>query len=77
MLFYSECEIITGCQSQAPKGLGNDNDKVGRYFMEHLEIKSAELWLFKPNPLKLYAFNFGVTKARAELAIPFKKTGRI
>ena len=46
-----------------------NNDLVGRYFMEHLEIKSAELWLFKPNPFKLYSFNFGVTKARAELAI--------
>ena len=41
--------------------------------MEHLEIKSAELWLFKPSPLKLYAFNFGITKARAELAIHSKK----
>jgi choline dehydrogenase-like flavoprotein len=41
--------------------------------MEHLEITSAELWLFKPNPLKLYDFNFGLTKARAELAINSKK----
>jgi hypothetical protein len=54
-------------------GLGNDNDNVGRYFMEHLELKSAELHLARPNPLKLYALDFGVTKARAELAITKEK----
>jgi choline dehydrogenase-like flavoprotein len=65
--------LLLASNQQAPKGLGNNNDLVGRYFMEHLEIKSAELWLLKPSPLKLYAFNFGVTKARAELAIDEKK----
>lgn len=61
--------ILLACNKQAPKGLGNDNDNVGRYFMEHLEIKSAELWLTKPNPLKLYSLDYGNTKARCELAI--------
>lgn len=61
--------LLLASNRQAPKGLGNDNDLVGRYFMEHLEIKSAELWLAKPDPLKLYQIDFGVTKARAELAI--------
>ncbi len=65
--------LLLASNQQASKGLGNSNDLVGRYFMEHLEIKSAELWLFKPSPLKLYAFNFGITKARAELAIHAKK----
>lgn len=65
--------ILLASNQQAAKGLGNDNDNVGRYFMEHLEIKSAELWLEKPNPLKLYGLNYGVTKARAELAITQKK----
>ena len=65
--------LLLASNQQAARGLGNVNDMVGRYFMEHLEIKSAELWLFKPAPLKLYAFNFGVTKARAELAIHSKK----
>jgi choline dehydrogenase-like flavoprotein len=41
--------------------------------MEHLEINSGELWLEKPNPLKLYALNYGVTRARAELAISEEK----
>ena len=65
--------ILLASNQQAAKGLGNDHDNVGRYFMEHLEIKSAELWLEKPNPLKLYGLNYGVTKARAELAITQKK----
>jgi choline dehydrogenase-like flavoprotein len=65
--------LLLASNQQSPKGLGNSQDLVGRYFMEHLEIKSAELWLFKPSPLKLYAFSFGVTKARAELAIHAKK----
>ena len=65
--------VLLASNTQAPKGLGNDNDNVGRYFMEHLEIKSANLFLVNPNPLKLYMFNFGVTKARAELAITKEK----
>ena len=65
--------LLLASNQQAPRGLGNDHDLVGRYFMEHLEIKSAELWLIKPSPLKLYAFDFGVTRARAELAIHSKK----
>ncbi|HEY2720694.1 MAG TPA: GMC family oxidoreductase [Chitinophagaceae bacterium] len=65
--------LLLAANSRAPKGLGNDNDNVGRYFMEHLEIKSAELYLAKPNPMKLYMLNWGVTKARAELAITKEK----
>jgi choline dehydrogenase-like flavoprotein len=44
--------LLLAANSQAPKGLGNDNDNVGRYFMEHLELKSAELHLARPNPFK-------------------------
>ena len=65
--------LLLASNQQASRGLGNDHDLVGRYFMEHLEIKSAELWLIKPDPLKLYAYHFGVTKARAELAIHAKQ----
>lgn len=65
--------LLLAANSQASKGLGNDNDNVGRYFMEHLEIKSANLYLTKPDPLKLYTIDFGVTKARAELAITKEK----
>jgi len=61
--------MLLASNSQAPNGLGNDNDVVGRYFMEHLEIASAELWLLKPFPTDLYTWEFGVTKASAELGI--------
>jgi choline dehydrogenase-like flavoprotein len=61
--------ILLASNKQAPKGLGNDNDLVGRYFMEHLEIKSAWLHLPVPDPLKLYVVDFGVTRMRCELAI--------
>lgn len=40
--------------------------------MEHLEIASAELWLLKPFPTDLYSWQYGVTKASAELAITEK-----
>ena len=77
--FISACcaiqnaRLLLASNRQAPKGLGNDNDLVGRFFMEHLEIKSAELWLEKNAPLKLYMIDFGKTKYRAELAISAKK----
>ena len=61
--------LLLSANKQAPEGLGNDNDLVGRFFMEHLEIKSAELWFTQNMPMKLYMLDFGKTKARAELAI--------
>jgi choline dehydrogenase-like flavoprotein len=64
--------LLLACNRQAKAGLGNDNDIVGRYFMEHVEIKSGELWLNHTNPLKLYKMEAG-TKTRAELAISPKK----
>jgi choline dehydrogenase-like flavoprotein len=57
--------MLLAANSQAPKGIGNDNDIVGRYFMEHLEIDTAELWLLKPFPTDL--FNWALTWC--ELAI--------
>jgi choline dehydrogenase-like flavoprotein len=65
--------LLLASNRQAKRGLGNDNDLVGRHFMEHLEIKSAELWLTKPEALKLYVWESGKTKARAELAISAEK----
>lgn len=58
--------LLLASNKQFPKGLGNENDVVGRYFMEHLEIKSAELWLNESNEMDLYSLR---GKARAELAI--------
>lgn len=61
--------LLLASNSQAPQGLGNDNDLVGRYFQEHLEVASAELWLAKPFNTLLYTRRWGQTKASAELAI--------
>ncbi|HVX51618.1 MAG TPA: GMC family oxidoreductase [Chitinophagaceae bacterium] len=65
--------ILLASNKQATKGLGNDNDNVGRHFMEHIEIKSGELWLDKPDSLDLYMNDFVTTKARAELAVTAEK----
>lgn len=61
--------LLLAANSQASAGLGNDHDQVGRYFMEHLEIKSGELWLPRPARLKLYELDFSAARPRAELAI--------
>ncbi len=61
--------LLLASNSQNRQGLGNDNDLVGRYFQEHLEVASAELWFAKPFPTDLYTWKYGVTKASAELAI--------
>jgi choline dehydrogenase-like flavoprotein len=57
--------LLLASNSQATKGLGNDNDIVGRYFMEHLEVDTAELWLLKPFATDL----FNWSKLWCELAI--------
>jgi choline dehydrogenase-like flavoprotein len=64
--------LLLASNKQAPAGLGNQNDVVGRYFMEHPQIESGELWLVNSDKLELYAMQKG-TKARAELAISEKK----
>ena len=61
--------ILLASNTQAKQGLGNDHDVVGRYFMEHLEIQTAELWLFKPFPTDLFTFDGEEKKLWCELAI--------
>jgi choline dehydrogenase-like flavoprotein len=63
--------LLLACNKQAHKGLGNDNDLVGRYFMEHLELHTGELWLNHKDSLKLYQIG-NKEKVRAELAISEK-----
>ena len=62
--------LLLASNEQAPAGLGNDHDLVGRYFMEHPELQSGELWLEQANPLKLYMR--GSMQERAELAVSAK-----
>lgn len=61
--------ILLTSNKQNIKGLGNENDLVGRYFMEHVEVKSSEIWLNSDYDMSLYLLRKGTTKARAELAI--------
>lgn len=58
--------VLLASNRQAPAGLGNDRDLVGRYFMEHVELRSSELWLDRPRAMAFYLRN---REARAELAI--------
>jgi choline dehydrogenase-like flavoprotein len=62
--------LMLASNQQAPEGIGNDNDLVGRYFMEHPELKTGELWLTDSSELSLYRFG---QKIRAELAISVQK----
>ncbi len=49
--------MLLASNEQAKNGLGNDHDLVGRYFMEHLEVDTAEMWLLKPFPTDLNTWN--------------------
>lgn len=62
--------LLLASNKQARAGLGNDNDLVGRYFMEHPELKTGELWLTNSDELKLYRLG---QKVRAELAVSPQK----
>ena len=63
--------LLLASNRRAPGGLGNAHDLVGRYFMEHLEMPGGELVLANPRStkMKMYALDFGRTKARGELAL--------
>jgi choline dehydrogenase-like flavoprotein len=74
--FVSACcaiqnaRLLLASNSQAPNGLGNDHDLVGRFFMDHLEVVASDLFLADHKPVKLYRpWVFGETKAHAELAL--------
>ena len=64
--------LLLASNKKQRTGLGNQNDNVGRYFMEHLELKSAELWLSQPYPTSLYTFRTGKRLPRAEIAVSEK-----
>jgi choline dehydrogenase-like flavoprotein len=63
--------LLLASNRQATAGLGNGHDLVGRYFMEHLEMPSGNLATLgdRSANAKMYAFEFGHTKARGELAL--------
>ena len=62
--------LLLASNTQSKNGIGNDNDLVGRFFMEHIEMKISELWLEKPLNMNLYLFRESVhSRIKAELAI--------
>jgi choline dehydrogenase-like flavoprotein len=61
--------LLLASDRHAPGGLGNRLDQVGRYFMEHLEVRSSELWLSRPRSMDLYMWTPLETLARAELGL--------
>ncbi len=63
--------LLLASNRQARTGLGNGNDLVGRYFMEHFEMPGAELALANPETakMKLYAMAFPNRPPRGELAL--------
>jgi len=62
--------LLLASNTQSKAGLGNQNDLVGRYFMEHIESSTADLYLSKELPGILYNAPFGTSRlCRAELAI--------
>ena len=63
--------LLLASNRQAKAGLGNDNDLVGRYFMEHFEMPSGELALSKPESTgtKLYELEKIGGPPRGEIAI--------
>jgi len=66
--------MLLAANDQMPKGLGNDNDLVGRYFMEHLEVTAADLLMPDDYSMKLYrTWVYGETKVRVELAVTAEK----
>ena len=61
--------LLLASNERATAGLGNAHDQVGRYFAEHLEMPAGTAVLTRPQSMQLYAYDFGITKARAELRL--------
>jgi choline dehydrogenase-like flavoprotein len=62
--------LLLASNSVAATGVGNANDLVGRYFMEHFEIVSAETTFETPPPFRIFQYpGRGRKGSRAELAL--------
>jgi choline dehydrogenase-like flavoprotein len=68
--------LLLASNRQAANGIGNDNDLVGRHFMEHIEVPGANLILDEPRSLTMYTaaprITGAPTPARGELALSAK-----
>lgn len=62
--------LLLASNRRATAGIGNGNDLVGRFFMEHFEIIAAQIMFAAPQPFKLYTLPAtGKVRTRAELAL--------
>ncbi|HEY0527807.1 MAG TPA: GMC family oxidoreductase [Gemmatimonadaceae bacterium] len=63
--------LLLASNRQARTGLGNSNDLVGRFFMEHFEMPSGELIVADPKAAttKIYALDMQKRTPRGELAL--------
>ena len=50
--------LLLSSNERAPRGLGNQHDLVGRYFMEHIEMPGARLALTARRPMRMYQFHY-------------------
>jgi choline dehydrogenase-like flavoprotein len=50
--------LLLNANQHAPNGLGNENDLVGRFFMEHPHVPSAAMYLSPARPLNGYRHHF-------------------
>jgi len=72
--------LLLASNSRVARGIGNDRDLVGRYFMDHFELLAGQAVFEKAHPFKLYAYpGRGGKGARAELALAgdLQRTHRI
>jgi choline dehydrogenase-like flavoprotein len=61
--------LLLASNRRATTGLGNANDLVGRFFMEHLEMPGGELLLMRPQSMRIFAFGQLGSQPRGELAL--------
>ncbi|WP_282160820.1 GMC family oxidoreductase [Ulvibacterium marinum] len=61
--------MLLANNQQQKAGIGNAYDQVGRYFMEHPEVKAGHIFLKRPQSMKLYFFDYMKIKMYSELAI--------
>ena len=69
---FESPRLLLASRRTKPHGLGNENDLVGRYFMEHPHLVTARIKLFpagQTGRAEMAALDRGVTGARARLAL--------
>jgi choline dehydrogenase-like flavoprotein len=70
--------MLLASNRQVRRGLGNDRDLVGRFFMDHLEVMTADLFMPFARSIKLYyPWVYANTKVRAEIAMTENKQAQL